>query len=79
MVHNICRIFSAVKLLLRNNREYGRANLEITDPSCILLQGISNGTQVWMSHADTIVRLPEDYHIVGNTNDVKIGAFVDKG
>ena len=32
-----------------------------------------------MSHADTIVRIPEDYHIVGNTNDVKIGAFVIRG
>ncbi len=61
------------------NREYGRANLEITDPSCILLQGVTNGTQVWMSHADTIVKIPEDYHIVGNTTDVKIGAFVIRG
>jgi GMP synthase (glutamine-hydrolysing) len=61
------------------HREYGRANLEITDPSCILLQGVSNGAQVWMSHADTIVNIPEDYHIVGNTNDVKIGAFVIRG
>jgi len=61
------------------NREYGRANLEITDPSCILLQGVTNGTQVWMSHADTIVKTPVDYHIVGNTSDVKIGAFVIRG
>jgi GMP synthase (glutamine-hydrolysing) len=61
------------------HREYGRANLEITDPSCILLQGISNGTQVWMSHADTIVTTPENYHVVGNTNDVKIGAFAVRG
>lgn len=61
------------------HREYGRANLEITDSSCKLLQGVSNGTQIWMSHADTIVRTPEDYHIVGHTNDVKIGAFVIKG
>jgi len=57
------------------NREYGRANLEVTDPECKLLKGIQNGTQVWMSHGDTIVRLPKEYHITGNTKDVPIGAF----
>jgi len=57
------------------NREYGRANLEVTDPDCRLLRGIQNGTQVWMSHGDTIVRLPHGYHITGNTRDVPIGAY----
>jgi len=57
------------------NREYGRASLEVTDPECRLLQGIQNGSQVWMSHGDTIVRLPQGYRITGNTRDVAIGAF----
>jgi GMP synthase (glutamine-hydrolysing) len=61
------------------HREYGRANLEVTDPDCKLLQGIKNGSQVWMSHGDTIVRLPQGYRITGNTKDVSIGAFkIDK-
>jgi len=62
-----------------NSREYGRANLDISDPSSRLLHGMNNGTQVWMSHGDTIVSVPEHYHIIGSTTDVRIGAFAVEG
>jgi GMP synthase (glutamine-hydrolysing) len=62
-----------------NSREYGRANLIITDPDCRLLAGIKGNSQVWMSHGDTIVSLPQGYTIAGNTKDVAIGAFEIKG
>ena len=39
---------------LSNSREYGRANLISVDSKLNLFQGISDGSQVWMSHADTI-------------------------
>jgi GMP synthase (glutamine-hydrolysing) len=61
------------------NREYGRANLEITDGSSKLLRNITNGSQVWMSHADTIVKVPQSYRTLGSTSDVQIGAFVIEG
>ena len=36
------------------HREYGRANItKVTEDR--LLQGIDNGSQVWMSHGDTIL------------------------
>ena len=57
------------------NREYGRAkliSLKGTDP---LFAGVSPGTQVWMSHADTIARIPEGYEILGSTADVEAGAY----
>lgn len=57
------------------HREYGRANLEIMDGEANLLKGLTNGTQVWMSHGDTIVNLPANYKIIGSTRDVKVGAF----
>jgi len=56
-------------------REYGRANLVTVDSSDPLFLGISPGTQVWMSHADTIAAMPEGYEITGSTIDVKAGAF----
>jgi GMP synthase (glutamine-hydrolysing) len=58
-----------------NNREYGRANLEVTYPDSKLFKGIKSSSQVWMSHGDTIVRLPKGYRVSGNTRDVVIGAF----
>ncbi|MCU0361821.1 MAG: glutamine-hydrolyzing GMP synthase [Bacteroidales bacterium] len=56
-------------------REYGRARLQTTDNSDPLLGNISSGTQVWMSHADTISRLPEGYVVTGSTADVRAGAY----
>ncbi len=58
-----------------NSREYGRANLVFADSSDELFQGISQNSQVWMSHADTILKLPENYKITASTHDVKVAAF----
>ena len=57
------------------HREYGRANLEFIDNTSRLFAGLSAGTQVWMSHGDTIVHLPEHFQIIGSTKDVKVGAY----
>ncbi len=57
------------------HREYGRANLEYIDEQSDLLKNLSSGTQVWMSHGDTIVSLPESFKIIGSTKDVKVGAY----
>jgi GMP synthase (glutamine-hydrolysing) len=56
-------------------REYGRANLVFINSNDQFLKDIKQDTQVWMSHADTIDRLPESYEIIGSTSDVKAGAF----
>ena len=58
-----------------DSREYGRANLISFNHEDPLFKGVSTGTQVWMSHADTIARLPEGYEITGSTSDVKAGAY----
>lgn len=71
--------FFGGEVALSNSREYGRANLQISDLECRLFKGIKNNSQVWMSHADTIVSLPDGYKITGNTETVKIGAFEIQG
>lgn len=63
------------EVLPANTREYGRANLVFTDNSDPLLKNVSQGTQVWMSHGDTIATIPESYRIIGSTADVQVGAF----
>lgn len=59
-------------------REYGRARLSKVDHHNDLLKEISQDSQVWMSHADTIASLPDEFEIVASTNSVKIAAFVHK-
>jgi GMP synthase (glutamine-hydrolysing) len=56
-------------------REYGRANLSFISKTSVLLQGMSDGTQVWMSHADTILDAPENFIIEASTSDVKYAGF----
>ena len=58
-----------------NTREYGRANLNFVDKENKLLQGISDNSQVWMSHADTIKSAPQDYKIIASTQDVEVAAY----
>ena len=56
-------------------REYGRAMFKKNDTPNALLKGISPETQVWMSHSDTIGRIPDNFEVIGSTDTVKIAAF----
>ena len=57
-----------------DSREYGRSNLKLVNEN-IIFQGLEDNSQVWMSHGDTILGLPESSEIIGSTDDVKIAAF----
>jgi GMP synthase (glutamine-hydrolysing) len=67
------------EVLPSNSREYGRAKLVYIDHDDLLFRGVTSGSQVWMSHADTITRMPDGYDITGSTADVKAGAYRIKG
>ncbi len=67
--------YSGGEVLPSNKREYGRANLKYVDKNSELFRNISPDTQVWMSHGDTITRIPDNINIIGSTADVEIGAF----
>jgi len=56
-------------------REYGRANLQYIDRDSGLLNDLSDNSQVWMSHGDTISKIPGDFKIIGSTGDVKVAAY----
>jgi len=58
-----------------NKREYGRANLIDIDFSEVFFNNISNKSQVWMSHSDTIKILPNNGILIASTEDVKNAAF----
>ncbi len=66
---------SGGEVLRSNTREYGRARLTSINTEDPLFSEINQGTQVWMSHGDTIIRLPENFIITGSTADVTAGAF----
>ncbi len=58
-----------------DSREYGRANLSYINTDDALLKGLQSGTQVWMSHGDSITILPQTFHVIASTDDVKAAAY----
>ncbi|MEM6317672.1 MAG: glutamine-hydrolyzing GMP synthase [Bacteroidota bacterium] len=58
-------------------REYGKANLGtiVTDP---FFAKIEKGSQVWMSHGDTIFEVPNEFEILAGTESIPVAAFKAK-
>ena len=57
------------------SREYGRANLTTMERGNKLLQGLSENSQVWMSHGDTITALPRGFRVIASTAEVEVAAY----
>ncbi|MGJ8684721.1 MAG: glutamine-hydrolyzing GMP synthase [Nonlabens sp.] len=62
-----------------STREYGRANLSYVKENEAFTSGISAGSQVWMSHSDTIKKLPLSGELLASTHDVENAAYKIKG
>jgi GMP synthase (glutamine-hydrolysing) len=58
-----------------NSREYGRTHLTQVNTNDPLLKGVHAGSQVWMSHGDTITKLPSSFRVIASTSDVEAAAF----
>lgn len=58
-----------------NTREYGRANLSYIKPKETFFKNIATGSQVWMSHSDTIKVLPTNAVRLASTKDVENAAY----
>lgn len=58
-----------------DHREYGRAKLAHVNSHFDLLKEIEIGSQVWMSHGDTITELPDDFQVIANTENIPVAAY----
>lgn len=67
------------EVLPSNTREYGRANLSYVNQDSDLMKGISDQSQVWMSHADSIAAVPDHYEVICSTSDVKLAGYQIQG
>lgn len=62
-----------------NTREYGPAELELCAPSPLWTDIPANvPTPVWMSHGDTVKKLPKDFQVIGKTANVAIAAMANE-
>ncbi len=57
-----------------NKREYGRARLQLQKED-VLLSGVSEDSQVWMSHSDSITALPDGFEVLATTESIPVAGF----
>lgn len=62
-----------------STREYGRANLSFVKANEAFFEGVGEGSQVWMSHSDTIKALPTNAVKLASTHDVENAAYRIQG
>ena len=56
--------------------EYGKAQLIIDDPTD-LFTNVEDGTTMWMSHSDSVTKLPEGFRILAHTQNTECAAIAD--
>ena len=71
--------FSGGEVAPSSTREYGRAHLSFIQKGEPFFSNISEGSQVWMSHSDTIKGLPTNAVLLASTNDVENAAYKIQG
>jgi GMP synthase (glutamine-hydrolysing) len=71
--------FSGGNVSPSNTREYGRANLSFVKENEVFFENIFIGSQVWMSHSDTIKELPTKGVLLASTHDVGNAAYRIEG
>ena len=59
-------------------REYGKANLTKIFKEDQFISGMADHSQVWMSHGDTIMQIPEQFELLAGTEHVDVAAFKAK-
>jgi GMP synthase (glutamine-hydrolysing) len=70
---------SGGKVEAAGSREYGRANLDTIASDDDLFNGINPGSQIWMSHGDSITQIPQNFKKIASTADVELAAYKIEG
>ena len=63
------------KVKASKKREYGKAILKRKLHDDDFLKEIKKGSIVWMSHADTIIELPDSFETIASTESIPVAAF----
>jgi len=70
---------SGGKVEAAGSREYGRANLSYIDANDPLFRDIHPGSQIWMSHGDSITHIPKGFTKIASTGDLDLAAYKVEG
>ncbi|WP_125769188.1 glutamine-hydrolyzing GMP synthase [Lapidilactobacillus wuchangensis] len=60
-----------------DNREYGKAQIEVADAKSPLFKDLPASQSVWMSHGDLVREVPTGFHVVATSKNAPISSFAD--
>ncbi len=66
------------KVARSEKREYGKAELSIIHKKDVFLKGVQENSQVWMSHGDTIMEIPDNFELLAGTSSIPVAAYRSK-
>jgi GMP synthase (glutamine-hydrolysing) len=58
-------------------REYGKTDVAVSAPGCVLFDGLPEEQVVWMSHGDVVTRAPDGFRVTASTEASPVAAFED--
>ena len=70
--------FYGGKVQKSEKREYGKAGLSEIFENGSLLKDVEAGSQVWMSHGDSIMQIPDNFELMAKTESIPVAAFRSK-
>lgn len=62
-----------------SKREYGRAFININNQNDLIFKDVTDKSQVWMSHGDSIKSLPDGFELLATTDSIPVAAFKHNG
>lgn len=75
--HQLIAYYFGGRVIPIQSKEYGKTLLHVKDKSD-LFKGINNNEVVWMSHGDSIEKLPPGFKTIGSTRHCTVAAMADK-
>ena len=69
----------ACEILPSKIREYGRAHLTDAQSNNLLFKDIADGSQVWMSHSDSVKSVSDDIELIAKTDTIPVAAYQVRG
>ena len=64
-------------MCIRDRREYGSAIISQSGPQHPLFEGLPSSFEVWASHGDNVLKLPDGFRILAESENAPIVAFTD--
>ncbi|MFD1671461.1 glutamine-hydrolyzing GMP synthase [Agrilactobacillus yilanensis] len=73
----MCYKLPGGKVAFADNREYGKADIDVKNPESVLFKGLPTKQTVWMSHGDLVQQAPDGFEVVATSPNCPVASIAD--